>query len=145
MLCLTEKQKLNALAFKYYQGQKWEPKAGDYYTTSRADLELYQVVEVTEDKVKTKYLIPDSPISEWDKSGFLTEGFGVNRVWVPDWVLSMDIIPIVIKSADEFKSFALQKLTEQMEYGIQLYEKEYRYISPEKFGLQKAIEIIKSM
>lgn len=89
MLCLTENQKLNALAFKYYQGAKWEPKAGDYYTTSRSDLELYQVVEVTEDKVKTKYLTPDSSISEWDKAGFLTEGFGVNRVWVPDWVLSL--------------------------------------------------------
>jgi vacuolar-type H+-ATPase subunit I/STV1 len=84
---LTERQKLNALANRFYNGIKWEPKKGDYYTTSRSDLELYQVVEVTDDKVKTTYLTPNSQISEWDKDKFLTEGFGANRVHVPNWVI----------------------------------------------------------
>lgn len=86
---LTESQKLQALAYKYYNGGIWEPKAGDYYTTSRADLELYQVVEVTDTIVRTTYLTPDSDISEWKKDGFTTEGFGVNRVWVPNWVFDI--------------------------------------------------------
>lgn len=80
---LTPMQKLHAMAYKYYSGIKWEPKKGDYYTTSRADLELYQVVDVTETKVMTKYLVGSDTISEWDKDRFTTEGFGVNRVHVP--------------------------------------------------------------
>lgn len=86
---LTENQKLHALAYKYYQGGKWEPKKGDYYTTSRADLELYQVVDVTETKVLTRYLVGSDTTSEWDKDGFLTEGFGVNRVWVPHFIFNL--------------------------------------------------------
>ncbi len=84
---LTEKQKLHALAFKYYQGAIWTPAAGDYYTTTRADLELYQVVEVG-DIIRTTYLYPDSPIAEWDNEAFL-KGFGLCRVWVPDWILKL--------------------------------------------------------
>ena len=87
---LTEMQKLHALAYKYYQGQKWEPKKGDYYTTSRADLELYQVVDVTDTKVVTRYLVGSDNVSEWDKNGFLTEGFGVNRVWVPHFIFKLN-------------------------------------------------------
>jgi len=87
---LTEMQKLHALAYKYYQGQKWEPNKGDYYTTSRADLELYQVVDVTDTKVITRYLVGSDNVSEWDKSGFTTEGFGVNRVWVPDFIFKLN-------------------------------------------------------
>jgi hypothetical protein len=58
---------------------------------------------------------------------------------------SMDTKPLVLSSADEFKSLALQKLTERLEWGIQLYEKGYGYIPPEKFGLEKAIEILQAM
>lgn len=86
---LTPIQKLHAVANKYYLGgAKWWPKAGDYYTSCRADLELYQVVEVTDAVVKTKYCNPErgDSISEWDKDKFLTDGFGTNRVHVPDWV-----------------------------------------------------------
>lgn len=86
---LTETQKLHALAFKYYQGVKWEPKKGDYYTTSRADLELYQIVDVTETKIMTRYLVGSDTISEWDKEAFLTQGFGINRVWVPDFIFKL--------------------------------------------------------
>ena len=86
---LTYRQKLEALAYKYYSGGEWEPQKGDHYTTSRADLELYQIVDVTEDKVFTKYMTPDSPVAEWDKSGFLTDGFGPRRVWAPDWIFKL--------------------------------------------------------
>ena len=88
MSALTPEQKLNALAYRFYQGGEWTPKAGDFYTTSRADLELYQVVKIEDGKVFTRYLIGSDVISEWDEAGFTTEGFGPRRVYVPDWVLS---------------------------------------------------------
>lgn len=86
---LTENQKLHALAYKYYQGAKWDPKKGDYYTTSRADLELYRIVDITDTKILTQYTTGSDAISEWDKDGFLTEGFGVNRVYVPDFIFRL--------------------------------------------------------
>lgn len=83
--CLTYKQKLDALAYKYYNGGvKWEPKTGDYYTTSRADLELYQIVEANEKEIKTKYCDPKrgDTVSSWVTEDFL-KGFGESRVYVP--------------------------------------------------------------
>lgn len=86
---LTETQKLEALAARFYQGLEWKPKAGDLYTTSRADLEVYEVVDVTGGKVFTRYTEGgDWGVSEWPEAEFLTEGFGPNRVWVPPHVLS---------------------------------------------------------
>jgi hypothetical protein len=87
---LTEIQKLNAIANKYYSGLQWTPKTGDYYTTSRADLELYQIVEADEKVIRTKYCDESrgDTISEWPVETFLKD-FGVNRVWVPDWVIKM--------------------------------------------------------
>ncbi|WP_029066516.1 hypothetical protein [Labrenzia sp. DG1229] len=86
---LTPQQKLESLAHRFYQGAEWEPKAGDYYTTSRADLEVYQVVSVTEDTVETVYTENGTGPSYWPKGEFLTEGFGPKRVWVPDFILKM--------------------------------------------------------
>lgn len=88
-ISLTTDQKLNALAFKYYQGAKWEPKTGDYYTTSRNDLELYQIVEANEKVVRTRYCDPQrgDAITDWPTERFLLD-FGVNRVFVPDWILN---------------------------------------------------------
>ena len=40
---LTEWQKIEAMALRFYSELQWVPKAGDYYTTSRADLELYRI------------------------------------------------------------------------------------------------------
>lgn len=85
---LTFQQKLDALAYRFYQGAEWRPNAGDYYTTSRADLELYQVVSVDEDVVRTRYTEGSDAISEWPADDFLTGGFGPKRVFVPDWVLA---------------------------------------------------------
>lgn len=104
-ILFTTDMKLQALALKYYSGVKWEPKAGDYYTSSRADLELYQVVEVTDTKVKTMYLNGDKNVSEWEKDGFTKEGFGVNRVHVPDFVFGM-IKNIYIHANDYAKTIS---------------------------------------
>lgn len=86
---LTQTQKLHALAYRFYQGAAWTPKAGDFYTTSRADLELYQVVSVEGGIVRTRYTEGSDAISEWQEAGFLTEGFGPKRVFVPEWVLNL--------------------------------------------------------
>ena len=87
---LTYQQKLEALSLMFYQGMLWTPKAGDYYTTSRADLELYRVVAVEGGMVKTQYCdqSKSSAVSSWPEKEFTSEGFGPKRVWVPDFVLS---------------------------------------------------------
>jgi hypothetical protein len=86
---LTESQKLEALALKYYQGGvEWKPSKGDFYTTSRADLELYQIVDADENTIKTKYCDTDkgNSITEWKADEFL-KGFGLNRVHVPLFII----------------------------------------------------------
>lgn len=85
---LTYQQKLDALAYRFYQGARWVPKAGDFYTTSRADLELYQIVDIKDGVVLTRYTEGSDTISKWPEDGFLTEGFGPKRVFVPEWVLN---------------------------------------------------------
>lgn len=90
--CLTAEQKLEALGLNFYNGGPyggWRPATGDYYTTSRADLELYQVVEVTETVIKTRYCDPQrgNAISEWPVDTFL-KGFGLNRIHVPSYILT---------------------------------------------------------
>jgi hypothetical protein len=84
---LTYKEKLAAISAKHYQYLKWTPKKGDYYTTVRNDLELYQIVDEDELFLYTKYCNPEkgSEISKWEKDKFLTD-FGIHRVYVPDWI-----------------------------------------------------------
>lgn len=84
---LTSNQKLNALALRFYQGTPWEPKSGDYYTTSRADLELYRVAKIENNIVYTEYCTRPGQYTEWPESEFTLIGFGPKRVWVPDWIL----------------------------------------------------------
>jgi hypothetical protein len=88
MAKLTYQQKLDALAYRFYQGAQWVPKAGDYYTTSRADLELYQVVSIENGIVRTRFTEGSDAVAEWPEAGFLTEGFGPRRVFVPEWVIN---------------------------------------------------------
>lgn len=85
---LTAEEKLLAISTKHYQGLVWTPKQGDYYTTIRNDLELYQVVNVDDSFVYTKYCHPDKgdSISSWERDKFLQD-FGMHRVYVPDWIL----------------------------------------------------------
>lgn len=84
---LTLKQKLAALALRFYQGHVWTPRVGDFYTTSRADLELYRVVKIEGGIVYTEYCTSPGNTTGWNQDAFLTEGFGIHRVYVPDWIL----------------------------------------------------------
>ncbi len=84
---LTYPQKLEALGARFYGGVRWKPKAGDYYTTTRADLELYRVVKIEDSKVYTEYCTSPGILSCWEEEGFTHEGFGNSRVWVHDWIL----------------------------------------------------------
>ena len=92
---LTLQAKLDALAYRFYQDGAWTPKAGDYYTTSRADLELYQVVAIENGTVRTRYTEGSDVIAEWPEAEFMTAGFGPRRVFVPEWVLANNKAPIV--------------------------------------------------
>ncbi len=93
MIALTYQQKLDALSLRFYQGLKWTPESGHYYTTSRADLELYQVVRIEGGKVYTRYCDQSKSdvIAQWDGDGFTSEGFGPKRVWVPDFVIAAHV------------------------------------------------------
>lgn len=83
---LTYQQKLAAISAKHYQHLKWTPKKGDYYTSVRNDLELYQIVDEDDQFLYTRYCNPEkTSISKWVKENFLLE-FGIHRVYVPDWI-----------------------------------------------------------
>ncbi|UTU07788.1 hypothetical protein CcrC1_gp103 [Caulobacter phage C1] len=87
---LTLEQKLRALENRFYNRATWEPKPGDLYTTSRADLELYEVVDVADGHICTRYRTqPDGAISRWPAEEFLAEHtFGHARTHVPNWVIA---------------------------------------------------------
>lgn len=88
---LRIEQKLFALSLKHYDGLKWEPKKDDFYTTSRNDLELYQIVDEDEFYFYTNYCDPNKKTSEpqcWKKDEFLMY-FGERRVWCPDVVMNL--------------------------------------------------------
>lgn len=86
---LTADQKLKALALKFYSGYVWVPKEGDYYTSSRDDLELYRVIKIEDGKIYTEYCGKTCPFAEWDVQSFTNVGFGVHRVHVPNLILEM--------------------------------------------------------
>ena len=89
-IVLTAEQKLHALANRFYARQEWIPRAGDLYTTSRADLELYQITRIEHGDVYTTYRDPDRGASEsaWPQEEFLSpKTFGYARVYVPNWIM----------------------------------------------------------
>lgn len=91
---LTKDQKLAAFEAKFYQGREWKPKSGDYYTSTRGDLELYKIVDEDEDHFFTVYCIggvdENTHREPWKKSEFLSEDtFGRCRMWVPDDILEL--------------------------------------------------------
>jgi hypothetical protein len=70
---------------------KWLPKKGDYYTTSRNDLELYYILDEDEENFYTIYTTdPTQTKSAWKKEGFTTEGFGPCRVFVHGYIIGTD-------------------------------------------------------
>lgn len=118
---LTPLQKLFALAAKNYQGIKWTPQTGDYYTSARADLELYQVIEVKDGIIKTIYCDKQCSPQSWDETEFTTIGFGLHRVHVPLWILEQidtnkcNIVPdenhVVVEILPENVADTLSSLT----------------------------------
>lgn len=87
---LTYQQKLDSFAFKYYQDYQWKPKKGDYYTSTRADLQLYQIVDEDEGNFYTEYCHqPEAGRASWVKERFLLD-FGVRRLFVPDFVMGIE-------------------------------------------------------
>lgn len=91
---LNERQKIAALAMRFYQGMKWEPKVGDYYCLSREGLEMFQITRSDgENFYITKVYDPGQNVTlfgelqdPWKITDF-QEGFGKNRVWVHPIVL----------------------------------------------------------
>jgi hypothetical protein len=90
----TAERKLHALAHRFYGGigAGWVPKAGDFYTLTRATLELFQVARVEDGQVwivnclGAPETVQESP---FPLEGFSTEGFGINRVHVGDWIFNL--------------------------------------------------------
>lgn len=96
---LTAAQKLSALAARFYDRMEWRPRAGDYYTTPRNDLELYQIVSIENGVVSTRYCAPErgDAVSTWAVDEFTApHTFGVMRTWVPAWVLDRTMTPAAI-------------------------------------------------
>ena len=90
---LTKEQKLLAIRLKYYDGMEWNPKKGDYYTSSRNDLELYQIVDEDETFFYTNYCNPQQTTpnpAQWPKIDF-KKGFGEKRIYTPDWIFETKI------------------------------------------------------
>lgn len=90
----NEKQKLAALAFRFYQHAKWEPEVGDYYCLTREGLELFQISRSDGDNFYIKRVFapgqePSEEMSDpWPIAEFQS-GFGDNRVWVPKTFLNI--------------------------------------------------------
>ncbi len=92
---ITEKQKLQAIEYKYYQNFKWQPKLNDYYILTRHSLglELFQIVEETHTQFGIMKVWNENGGSQdqptfFDKNGFTDQGFGVNRVYMPSFYLT---------------------------------------------------------
>lgn len=93
---LTAEVKLQDFEVRFYQYIKWQPKKGDYYTTTRSDLELYQVIDIDDEFIYTKYCDKErgDSVSKWEKEKFTTEGFGDRRMHVPNYLLNFKPITL---------------------------------------------------
>ena len=87
---LSPEQKLEALSLKHYQKLDWTPKKGDYYTSSRNDLELYRIIDEDDKYFFTTYCDEEreGTPAMWEKDQFLKD-FGEHRVFVPDAILKL--------------------------------------------------------
>ena len=94
-ISLTPEEKLQAISLKYYQFYTWIPKKGDYYTSVRNDLELYQIIDEDEEYYYTNYCDPikQQSISKWKKEEFLDNNtFGKYRVFIANWILNIETV-----------------------------------------------------
>lgn len=106
-------QKLQALADKHYTFIPWVPKAGDYYTTDRADLELYRVVKIENGIVYTEYATHPGNLAEWDEEGFTTEGFGPMRTLVSSYIFDMPDPTLTRERVDDLPEKRSRKVGNQ--------------------------------
>jgi hypothetical protein len=126
---LTLKKKLSAIALKYYNHLPWNPKKGDYYTSSREDLELYIVVDVDDEFVYTEYTKTECTTSKWPKNEFLL-GFGLCRVYVPDYVIDME----EVNEVEEYKRGLIKEIRDRLD----LDDKDFRF----EIAYNEVIELI---
>ena len=70
---------------------EWAPKAGMLYTILRDDLDLFHIDEVTETTVTVSIWqdVYDNPPQLWERDGFTTEGFGINRIPLMDYMTKL--------------------------------------------------------
>ena len=97
-------QKMQAISDHLYNQDgrpAWEPYVDAYYTIIRNDTELFQIVQLDDDKlgflrVDDDYLEDcerfgyDNVVQVWDVDGFTTESFGPNRIPVPEYILGIE-------------------------------------------------------
>ena len=81
---------VECFAWKYYQCQQWDVKEGDYYVIGRSAEPhwICQVVEANNSGIGTVMLkYHNTSVSYWIPKEFTTDGFGVNRLQIPRYVL----------------------------------------------------------
>ena len=93
---MNHEQKLQALAAHLYpvgtKSAEWKPKAGDYYTLTRCDLELFRVLEYDEESDQARYTRvahggdPQAIEDAHPFTDFTTGGFHDCRVPVADYL-----------------------------------------------------------
>lgn len=81
------RQKLTAIHIKHYQGDEWLPQAGDFFTTLRADLALFQISKIDGRQVFVVSVDDGNQESAYDLGNFTSGGTGSLRVHVPKFVL----------------------------------------------------------
>ncbi len=82
--------KLAALDWRFYQHQSWRVQAGDLYSLTRNDCELYKVLNVEGGLTFTMVVNNSNELCEMqeqtaDTAEFLHGGFAECRVHVPHW------------------------------------------------------------
>ena len=97
----NEKQKLAALALRFYQHAKWKPEVGDYYCLTREGLELFQISRSDGSNFFIKRVFApgqeqgEEMAEPWPIAEFQS-GFGDNPVWVPKTFLNIHPEHIVV-------------------------------------------------
>ena len=92
VMLFTLEQKMAALAMRFYQGMKWEPKVGDHYCLTREGTELFTITRTDGENffIQRVYAPGQTESHEqqdpWPIAKF-QEDFGVNRVWVHPIIL----------------------------------------------------------
>ena len=111
---LSDAGMLEVFSNKYYSGQKWEPKKGDYYVIGRntPPHTLCKVVDVKDDAVVTT-MSGYPEVSYWPKEDFLI-GFGINRLHVPEYMFNYSYFFVVVEEKEAIKEEVEQSPTEKL-------------------------------